>query len=257
MTPPPFGFFARKPWPDPKTLSDEELSRICEPAPGEDMLLGLGCLGVPVTLLVTFIAAIIYGTGAKPLPALLALTTAVLFLACRQVRLPKRRYREELDCRCGKRPVSTDMAEAEAAFATGQADWVFLFKVRGLPHGNFRWLRVTLTEGPPPAAQASLRISGGKLPVLKRIDGPLPDAEAKALLTFATALDPAAPTAVPKFVFDGSPCWIAVLRREPRTVATANGNLAAMELDPSCREYPAYLACSLLQKIANSMVQRE
>ncbi len=255
MTPPPFGFF--KPWPDPKTLSDEELSRICERAPGEDVLLGLGCLGVPVTLLATFIAAVIYGTGAKPLPALLALTTAVLFLAYRQVRLPQRRYREELDYRCGNRPDSTDMAEAEAALATGQADWAFLFKVRGLPHGNFRWLRVTLTEGPPPAAQASLRISGEKLPVFKRIDGPLPDAEAKALLAFAAALDPATLTAVPQFVFDGSPCWIAVLRREPRIVATASGNLAAMELDPSCIQHPTYLACSMLRKIANSMVQRE
>ena len=220
------------------------------------MLFGLGFLGVPVTLLVAFIVALIYGTAARPLPALLALTTAAAFLAFHRIGLPKHPYREELQYRCGGGPPSTYIAEAEAALAAGQADWVFHFKVRHLPHGDFRWLRVTLTEGPPPAAQASLRISGGKLPVFKRIDGPLPDAEAKAMLTFATALDPATLTAVSKFVFDGSPYWIAVSRREPRTVATASSNLAAMELDPSCSQHPTYLACSMLQTIADSMVLR-
>jgi hypothetical protein len=95
----PFGFFAREPRRDPKALSDEELLRICAPAPGEDTLLGLGCLGVPVTLLVLFIVALIYGTAAKPLLAWLVLTTAMLFLAHHLIGLPKRRYREELNCR--------------------------------------------------------------------------------------------------------------------------------------------------------------
>ena len=147
---------------DPKSLSDEELTLLCSPGQHEEMLLSLGCLGASIAALSAVVALIGLGGASKTLAAGFMLAAGAFLLAQHLVSLPKRRYRKELAYRSGMAPFEDYVAEAEAGLAKESADWIFLFTVRSLPRGDFRWLRIVLDEETPSPAQVELRVSSAK-----------------------------------------------------------------------------------------------
>ncbi len=237
---------------DPKSLSDDELSRFCAPSRFEERLLSSGCLGSIVALLLLLVTLLVFGDPAHPLFMGPALTVAAIFWAHHLVRRPKRSYREELAYRRGLGPWLQYVAEAEAILRQKQADWVFLFTLRGLPHGGFWWLRLALKEGPPASARAYLRVSP-KMDRLffKRVERDVPDGIVQDLLRLLKDLDLAALTDVPSFVIDGAPCQAAVLRREPWFQTLASCNL--MGLTPEMSQHPGAILCSKLWDITGQL----
>jgi len=237
---------------DPKSLSDEELAQICASVAGEDALVAAGCLGGVIAASVLALSGLLGFWGlAWPAVGGFALTVVALILAHLVTRRP-RRYRDELAYRSGRGPRSQYVAEAEGILRQHRADWVLLFSVRGLPHGDFRWLRLTLSEGPPASAFADLRVSPQpQRPVFKRVERDVPSDILQDLLHLLKELDLATLADVPSFVKDGAPCHLTVLRREPWLVRSASCNLAAhfMMSDRERAQFPAVLAASKLDKI--------
>ena len=232
----------------PKTLSDEELIRVCAFTRTEEILLLSGCLGALLTAVIAFVTLLIAGNAGSPLTLGAVSICAALFLALHLTARPKRRYREELDYRSGKAPFSHYVAEAQAELAGGQPDWIALFTVRHLPHGDFSWLWIGLSEGQPPAAHASLRVSRASPPLLARADWDLAAEDVNELLALVKGLDFATLTDVRSFVMDGAPCRLAILRREPRALAEAACNLSGFrDGEP---EQPTMLVSSTLHRIA-------
>jgi hypothetical protein len=179
-----------------------------------------------------------------------ALAIASVFWAFHLAGLPKRAYREELAWRRGTAPFSRYVEEAQTEFARSGADWIILFTLRSLPNGGFRWLRLTLTEGPPAQAHARLRISKQELPD-RLIDGNLPEGALQELLAMLKELDLPALTDVFPEVKDGAACRIAILRREPETVALGSCNFGGLTDDR--RRLPTVDACLKLAGIASGL----
>ena len=233
---------------DPKSLSDGELARICAATRLENALGVTGCLGILAMLLVVYPLAL---AGLfKPAFIGFALAIASVFWALHLAGRPRRVYREELAWRRGTAPFSRYMEEAQMELARSGADWIILFTLRSLPHGGFRWLRLTLTEGPPAQAHARLRISKQELPD-RRVDGNIPDGALQELLAMLKELDLPALTDIFPGVKDGAPCRIAILRREPETVAMGSCNLGGLTDDQ--RRLPTVAACLKLADIAGSL----
>ena len=230
---------------DPKSLSDGELARICAATPRENALGVTGCLGSLAMLLVVYPLAI--AGFFKSVFVGFVLGIPAVFWTLHLVGLPKRAYREELAWRRGTAPFSRYMEEAQIEIVRSGADWIILFTLRSLPHGGFRWLRLTLTEGPPAQAHARLRISKQELPD-RRVDGNLPEGPLQELLAMLKELDLPALTDIFPGVKDGAPCRIAVLRREPETVALGSCNLGGLTDDQ--RRLPTVDACLKLAGIA-------
>jgi hypothetical protein len=128
------------------------------------------------------------------------LAAGAFLLAQHLVSLPKRRYRKELAYRSGMAPFEDYVAEAEAGLAKENADWIFLFTVRSLPRGDFRWLRIVLDEETPSPAQVEVRVSSGKPWHFRRTAGNLPDASVQALRGAVKTLDLASLTSCPTLV---------------------------------------------------------
>ena len=121
------------------------------------------------------------------------------------------------------------MEEARGELDSSGADWIILVTIASLPYGGFWWLRLALTEGPPARALARLRISKPDQPD-KQVEGNLPDGALKDLIDMLKepdSLDPAALTKVPA-VYDGAPCQLAILRRDPEAAVTGNCNLGGV-----------------------------
>jgi len=230
---------------DPKSLSDGELVRICAATPRENRLEQAGCLGSLAALMILFpleLAGLF-----KPALIGFALAIASALWALHLAGRPRRVYREELAWRRGTAPFSRYLEEAQMELVQTGADWIILFCRRGLPHSGIWWLRITLTEGPPARAQANLRVSKQELPD-RRVDGNLPEGPLQELLAMLKELDLPALTDIPPGVKDGSPCRIAVLRREPETVALGSCNLGGLTDDQ--RRLPTVDACLKLAGIA-------
>jgi hypothetical protein len=236
---------------DPKSLNDEALTQICASAPRENALLLAGCLGSVIVLLLMFIGTVAFGSLAPRFLTISAFVVAALFLAHQLVSWPKRRYREELAYRCGDAPFSLYIEEAQTVLSQGNADWILIFTARGLPHGDFRWLELALREGPPLCGRVDLRVSESKLPGLERVESDVPDAIVQELLTFLKELNLEALTDVPDGGFDGLPCQLAVLCREPWAIAMASCNLGG--LSEEWLQHPTVVACLKLNTMAYGM----
>ena len=219
---------------------------LCSPGQHEEMLLSLGCLGASIAALSAVVALMGLGSASKTLAAGFMLAAGAFLLALHLVSLPKRRYRKELAYRSGMAPFEDYVAEAEAGLAKENADWIFLFTVRSLPRGDFRWLRIVLDEETPSPAQVEVRVSSGKPWHFRRTAGNLPDASVQALRGAVKTLDLASLTSCPTLVRDGAPCQLAVLRREPRSVTMASCNLSGHR----SAGHPTVRVCSMLNEIA-------
>jgi hypothetical protein len=237
---------------DPKSLSDEALSQICAETRIEKWLLISGCLGSVTALLLLFVSLVAFGDLARLLFISTALTAAALFGGLSLMGRPKRRYREELAYRRGSGPWPQYVAEAEAILRQQEADWALLFTLRGLPHGGFWWLQLTLKEGPPASARANLRtVPRWENPDFTRIEMDVPDDIVHEVMGLLTELDLAALGDISTFVIDGAPCRVTVLRREPWCVASASCNLAG--LTPEVSQHPGAILCSKLGDIAGRL----
>jgi hypothetical protein len=147
--------------PNPKALSDQELVRRCSGL-REFLLWSLGCLGALIVLLATIAVALTVLSGGRwPVWVGTALFLAAL------LHQPAYWYRKELDYRSGMAPFSTYVAEAKAALAAGQADWIVLF------------MRLPLYARPAHDRCAGslgclrLVLNNGRLPLRERASGPL------------------------------------------------------------------------------------
>jgi hypothetical protein len=232
---------------DSKTLSDEELADLCRTCAIETASGTLGCSASIVVILVVLLGPLAF-SAVPPGVALLALLAGALVFVHYVVSRGKRGYRKELDYQRGRAPLPQYIAEAEAVLRQHAADWVLLFSVSHLPHGGFRWLRIALHEGSPPSAQAKLRTSAPGCPIFQRTERDVPEDIVRELLSLLKALDPAALTSVPSF--DGAPCRLTLLRREPWLVRSASCNL--MDFPGSARELaqsPAVFASLKLDEI--------
>ena len=231
---------------DPKSLSDGKLARISAATRLENALSITGCLGILAMLSVVYPLAI--AGFFKSVFVGFVLGIPAVFWTLHLVGLPTRAYREELAWRRGT--FSRYVEEAQTEIVRSGADWIILFTLRSLPHGGFRWLRLTLTEGPPAQAHARLRISKQELPD-RRVDGNLPEGFLQELLAMLKEQDLPALTDIFAGVKDGAPCRIAILRREPETVALGSCNLGGLTDDQ--RRLPTVAACLKLAGIAGCL----
>jgi hypothetical protein len=238
---------------DPRTLSDEALTQICASTRIEDSLLLGGCLGSVAVFLLLFVA-LAFGNLAQPWFIGPAVTVAALFWLHHLASRPKRRYRGELAYRCGRGPFSRYVEEAEAALSQHKADWILVFTRAGLPHGDFRWLRLAVREGPPICARADLRVSDQRASKLKRVDRDLPGDAAQELLSVLQNLPLLALTDIPSLVIDGAPCHVAVLRRDPWAKAVASCNLGDLWFDEERAERPTASVCSKLDDMTSRIL---
>jgi hypothetical protein len=240
---------------DPKSLSDDGLSRICAETRIEKWLLHGGCLSSAAALFLPVTMLLIFRDLAGPLFLGPALTAAALFWAHHLAGSHKRRYREELAYRRGLGPWPQYVTEAEAILRQKEADWVFLFTLRGLPHGSFWWLRLALKEGPPSSARAHLRIlPRWERPFFKRVETDVPESLVLDLVRFLKELDLTALTDVPPTVIDGSPCRFTAVRREPWCVTSAGCNLGGLIAKPL--PHPTAALCKKLWDITWQLTPR-
>ena len=131
---------------DPRSLSDEDLIRASASTPMEDALGAGGCLGGILVVLLLFVGQLAFGSTALPFVGGLALVVVAAAIAHRVIGWSRRPLREELDYRCGQAQFSRYVEEAEAALKRGEAGWIVLLSARGLPHGDFRWLRLSVRK---------------------------------------------------------------------------------------------------------------
>ena len=234
---------------DPKSLSDEELAQICAHSRSEDNLLLGGCLGSIALVLLLVVDVLFVGTAIWPYFLGLMLILAAVFWAHDPLGRPKRPFRDELSYRCGTAPFSRYVEEAQAALDRHEADWVLLFTMAALPHGDRRWLQLELREGPPPSGEAELRISHPEQATFVRADKELTVDIAQELWTLLKDLDAAKLTDIPVFVKDGAPCRLAALRREPRLVVSASCNIAGPPAEHP--QHPTAIFCFKLAGIAH------
>jgi hypothetical protein len=233
---------------DPKSLSDDALSEICAETRIEELLLQGGCLVSVAAFLLLVVTPLAFRDLAGPLFLGAALTAAALFWAHHLAGWPKRRYREELAYRRGAGPWPRYVAEAEAILRRAEADWVFLFTLRGLPHGGFWWLRLVMKEGPPASVRASLRASPRWTSLnFQRVESDVSQETVEDLLHFVKGLDLAALADIFPRVIDGGPCHVTVLRRDPWCVTSAGCNLCG--LTPELLQHPTAALCTKLADI--------
>ncbi len=239
---------------DLKSLSDEELARICAKMALENKLEIAGILASLAAVVLLFLAAL---AGAFALPFVVAVLTALTVLGVHGlVGMPKRAYREELDWRRGKAPLERYLEEARKELAQGRADWTILFRAHTSMRGRITWLRISLIEGPPAQAQAALRVSAWALPEKRaegvlldmQVDGTLPDAIAQELLTMLRELDLAALTDIAVAVKDGTHCGLAIVR--PGAEGMGCCNLAG--LTGEWRQLPTAIFSLKLDDIARN-----
>ena len=234
---------------NPKSLSDEELAKICTSVAGEDALAAAGCLGGALAALLVLAGVLGFGSLVGPALVGLTFTLVTLVLAHQVIRRP-RRYREELAYRSGRGPLSQYVAEAEAILRRHGADWVLLFTLSGLPHGGFWWLRLVLKEAPPASARADLRVCPRwQLQSFERIESDVPNDILQDLLLLLKGPDLAALADVPSFVIDGARCHLTVLRREPWLVRSATCNL--MDFGGSAGEPAQHTAVFVSSKLTD------
>jgi hypothetical protein len=232
---------------DPRSANDGELAQICATTPLENMLQAGGCLGSFVLLILLFVSPL----ADLFLPTIIgtALVMAALFAGLHAAGRSRRAYREELAWRRGRAPFGEYVEEARKALDWSGADWIILFARAGLPHGDYQWLRLTVTEERPARIYASLRISKSDMPD-RRADGNLPDGALQDLLGMLQGLELPALTDVPATVMDGAPCRVAIVRREPEGVARGSCNLGG--LTDEDRLVPTVAVCLKLAGIAGS-----
>jgi hypothetical protein len=230
---------------DPKSLCDEDLIRASASTPVEDALAAGGCLGGVLVFLLLFVGQLAFGSAALPFVGGLALIVAADAIAYWVISWPKRPFREELDYRCGQAQFSRYVEAAEAALQRGEADWIVLLTARGLPHGDFHWLRLAVRE--KLSVRSDLRVWQPEQRVLKRVEADVPNDIAQELLGLLKACDLASLTDAPVTVKDGLPCQLAILRREPRAAAVAHCNLGGFDLDP---KHPTMRVCLALNDLA-------
>ena len=242
---------ARAGQPDPKLLSMEELARRGASSRVEELLQRGGWIGAIVALPLMLVVLIVIGSAARPFFMGLVLVLAAIFWASDRLSRPKRRYRDELALRRGDAPLESYMDDARVTLDRGEADWVLLLTIAALPHGDHRWLRLELRGGPPPSARAELRVSGAKGARFERVEGEVPADIVQDLSAVLEDLDMDRLTDVPSLVIDGARCRLAVLRREPRRVASASCNLSGMRADEL--RHPTAFLCSMLAEIARGL----
>jgi hypothetical protein len=141
--------------------------------------------------------------------------------------------------------------EARTDIARNGADWIILFTMTSLPHGGSWWLRIALSGEPQARAQVRLLVSEQGQP-RGQLERSLPDATLQDLLTMLGELDLAALTDMPSTVRDGAPCRLAIVRREPETLALGSCNLAASLTDEE-RQLPMVAAYLKLARIAREL----
>ena len=129
------------------------------------------------------------GTAIWPYFLGLMLILAAVFWAHDLLGRPKRPFRDELSYRCGTAPLSRYVEAAQAALDRHEADWVLLFTMAALPHGDRRWLQLELREGPPPSGEAELRISHPEQATFVRADKELTVDIAQELWTLLKDLE--------------------------------------------------------------------
>jgi hypothetical protein len=231
---------------NPKFLSGAELERICAPTLLENGLGAAGCIGIVAALLLLLLAAFV--SLFKPVFPWVALAAVAAFWGRHLASLPKRAYREELAWRRGLASFSRYVDEARTDIARSGADWIILFTMTSLPHGGSWWLRIALSGEPQARAQVRLLVSEQGQP-RGQLERSLPEATLQDLLAMLGELDLAALTDVPATVRDGAPCRLAIVRREPETLAQGSCNLAASLTDEE-RQHPMVAACLKLAGIA-------
>ncbi len=187
----------------------------------------------------------------KPAFAGFVLVAVAAFWGLHLAGLPKQAYREELAWRRGLASFSRYVEEARAELARSGADWIVLFTMAVLPHGGSWWLRIALTEVPQVSAQARFLVSGPDLPY-SQLERRLPDATLKEMLAMLNGLDLAALMDIPATVLDGTPCRLAILRREPEALAVGSCNLGG--LDDGRRQLPTVATCLKLAGIIQSLL---
>lgn len=237
---------------DPKSLSDDDLAKACLATRAEDWLFAGGCLGSVIALVVVVLVSLIFDDAAAfVLMTSLSLLVAI-FGAYRVLQRFKQPFREEFAYRSGKAAPSIYMDEAQAALENGQADWTVLFTALDLPHGGHNWLRLDLAEGAAPSGKADWRASsrsGAAAYKLRRGVMDLSGKKAADWLSILTALDLDTLTDVPGFVYDGTPCTLAVLRARPPAEVMARCNLAALSPEEAL-QHPTARICARLQAFA-------
>jgi hypothetical protein len=231
---------------DPRSLSDEDLIHASASTPMEDALGAGGCLGGILVVLLLFVGQLAFGSAALPFVGGLALVVAAVAIAHRVISWSKRPLREELEYRCGQAQFSRYVEEAEAALKRGEADWIVLLSSRGLPHGDFRWMRLLVRK--EFSVRSDLRVWEPEQRILQRVETNVPDAIAQELLGLLKACDLASLTDAPVAVKDGTPCQLAILRREPWAAAVAHCNLGGFYFGQT--EHPTMRACFALHDLA-------
>jgi hypothetical protein len=230
----------------PRSLSDEDLIRASASTPMEEVLAAGGCLGGILVFPLLFVGQLLFGSAALPFALGLALIVVALALAYRAISRPKQPFREELRYRCGQAQFSRYVEEAEAELRRDDADWIVLLTAAHLPHGDFRWLRFVVRAGP--SAQYDLRVWDRKQEVLRRAEAAVPDMVTQEILRLLTAWDLPALSDAPVTVVDGTPCQLAILRREPWAAVVAHCNLGGFYFGQP--EHPTMRACFALYDLA-------
>jgi hypothetical protein len=236
---------------DPRSLGNEELEQACAKTSLEGLLEIVALLALvtslPLLLLGTLAQAFGLGFAGAVLVALAAF--GVLRLLTRH----KHALREERNFRRGLAPLERYMNEARNEVALKRVDWVVLFAQRSLPHGPHRWMRASVTAGPPACAVASLRVTwqsqARAAEADRQIQAELGGETARELAGMLSGTGAASLTDIPSFVFDGAPCRVAIVEREAE--GTGGCNLGGLREEQ--QELPTVALCRKLASIAREL----
>lgn len=225
-----------------ETMTDAALLAACRKRPWERRMAGVGCgLSLAVGVLAVYGVFRLLG-GAGWLLAVFvffAVGVTVLVKVSGLADYRARRQQAELRRRHEPQDFEAEVREAEADLNGASApDWILLLRGRGLPHGGTIAirieLRIELRQAEPPGGHISVHTVGE---IDFDRDEPLPvargggeiDAQGceslQALLPDFVAHNS---ETIPDFVFDGFPCRLAAVRRQPRLTARGDCNLAGI-----------------------------
>ncbi len=145
-----------------------------------------------------------------------------------------RSRRQQAELRRRHEPPDFEAAVGQAeADMEGHAgpDWVLLLRGRGLPHGRTIEVRIELRQSAPPGGHISVHAAGDinfhrdePLPV-ERGAGDLDAQDCERLLALLPDFVAHSAETIPDFVFDGFPCRVAAVQRQPRVTVRAGCNL--------------------------------
>jgi hypothetical protein len=222
-------------------LPDADLLAACKRHPWERRIDNIGC-GAALAAGVLAASGLLFWQGSGGLfAAVIAFFAVGISLAAGTSRLVNFRSRpsqDELRRRYGLPELPQSDTDAEKFF-TGDTppDAVLLLRGQGLPHGNAHFVRVRLWNGSPAygtvTAQTLSAIDFSRdVPfIAEKREAALTAEECSALwarLPESFASSPESVNAAFEAVYDGFPCTLAAITREPLCLRLFHGNLAAV-----------------------------